>query len=849
VDDDPKRLTPEPPEPDPPGDRVAADGPVAVVQAYLRSAWAFLRSARVALWTRRVVIAAAVAVGLALIGIALMIRRVEEDLPSTTELRNYHPPQVTRVLARDGTLIGEVFVERRTLVPVEQIPNEMKLAVLAAEDASFYEHQGLNYLGMLRALAVNLRDGRSRQGGSTITQQVIKNMVLTSERTYERKFREVILARRIETEMSKDEILGLYLNHINFGHGRYGVEEASRFYFGKSIRDVTLGQATLLAGLPKGPSLYSPRNDRDRAIQRRAQVVDQMIAKGFCTEAQGDAAKAEPVVLAAEPETLAELAPEVMDQVRATLKQVAGDAAERGGYTVTTTIDPSLQLAARSAVRKNLDEYAKRHKLLAPLAPPPPKKDDAKTKKKKPAAANAAAGPAPFEGTPKIGPKVYNGVVIGADDLKGTLQLRVGTLEGVVDLREAARYNPKNLLPSQFAAVGQVLRVALVSTSPGPAKLHLELGPQGALVAIDVRTREVLAVVGSYEAVRGGLDRATRAQRQPGSTFKPFVYGYALQSRRMTPATLVETSPSAVPLYKIGNYDESGGQTPRRLRDALAQSVNVAAVWTLGQVGPTNVVAFAHAFGIESKLGADLSLALGSYEVTPWELTSAYASFAAGGVHEAPVLVSRIVGPGGVELELPARVPARRVMEEAEAYVLTSLLQEVVATGTGKAARALGRPVAGKTGTSNQAKDAWFAGYSPDVACVVWTGYDDASPLGASEAGARAALPAFVDFMRVAHARRPLADFAVPAGVVHVSIDPASGLRAYEGQTDAVDEIFLAGTEPSEVASPDAGTDAPPGEPGTEAPSADAPDAGEPAAAAPTAPPAPTIPIEGPPPF
>ncbi|AUX27972.1 penicillin-binding protein [Sorangium cellulosum] len=784
------------------------------------------RGARIATWAKRIGIALAALLVLAAASVVLVVRHYEADLPSTRELKDYRPPQVTRILARDGTRLGELFTERRTVVRIGEIPNQVKLATLAAEDAGFYEHAGLNYLGMLRALAVNLRSTQTRQGASTITQQVVKNVLLTPDRTYKRKAREIILARRIEQELTKDEILELYLNKIYFGHGRYGVEEASRYYFGKSVRDVTLAEAALLVAVVKGPSVYSPRANLERAVARRDFVLDQMHRKGFADEGQVELAKREPVVLAIETESLAELAPEVVSEAQRVLREVVGPAAQQGGYTITTTIDPALQAAARAAVRKNLDAYAKRHKLFGPLA-------------------RAKKEPPPFEGTP-AGHKVFRGVVTGADDARGTLAVRVGTLEGTVALRGAQRYNPNGLAPSKFADVDKVVRVSLIGPAPepvveaaatgqdededaaagearraapagspakpaAPVPLRLELGPEGALVAIDVRTREVVALVGGYEAVRGGLDRATFARRQPGSTFKAFVYGYGLHARTLTPSTILETNPQAVAGYKPQNHDESEGQSPARLREALAHSVNVAAVSAMSRVGPSNVVAFAGALGIQSKLGADLSLALGAYEVTPREMAAAYASIAAGGVYEQPVLITKIVGPGGAEIPLPPRPPARRVMEEPEAYVLTSLLTSVVQTGTAKQARSLGRPIAGKTGTTNQSKDAWFVGYSTDIACAVWTGYDDAAPLGKGEAGATAALPAFVDFMKQAHAKRPVADFPVPSGVVRVKIDPQTGLLAREGQEDAVEEVFVAGTEPAEeapVPEADAGAEA-----------------------------------------
>ncbi|MEP7119528.1 MAG: PBP1A family penicillin-binding protein [Byssovorax sp.] len=816
------------PPPPPAGARAAAKSEAAAIPA---QGVARPKRSRLATWARRIGIGILALLVAAAVGAALVIRHYEADLPSLRALKSYNPPQVTRVLARDGQLLGELFVERRTLVSIESIPPQMKLAALAAEDAGFYEHTGLNYLGLLRALAVNLRGGRLRQGGSTITQQVIKNVLLTQERTMDRKMREMILARQIEAELGKDEILELYLNHIYFGHGRYGVEEAARVYFGKSIRDVTLGEAAILAGIIKGPEVFSPRVNLPRAIERQHYVLAQMVQKGFATPEQAEKAKNDPIVLAPEIEVLSELGPEVVDEVKRVLRAAVGPEADRGGFTVTTTIDPAMEAAARAAVRRNADDYEKRHKLLAPLTIGRGKKDKE---------------PTPFEGTPS-GHRAFLGVVTGADDTKNLLEVRVGTITGTVDLSTATRYNPNNLPASKFAEIGKVVRVSLLSPppaepskagepskieaaltaaasaqpvdkklaeidpkakSPAQMKLHLELGPEGAMVAIDVRTREVLALVGSYEGTRGGLDRATNAHRQPGSTFKAFVYSYAIHARQMTAASIVETNPQALHGYKPDNYDEGEGKTPKRMRDALAESVNVAAVWSLEKVGASNVVAWTHALGVESKLGADLSLALGSYEVTPREMAGAYATLAAGGVYEQPILVKKIAGPNGAEVKLPDPTPSRRVMDEAEAYVITSLLTSVVQDGTGKRAKALGRPIAGKTGTSNQAKDAWFVGYSTDVACAVWTGFDDPTPLGAGEAGASAALPAFVDFMREAHKKRPAADFPVPAGVSRVAIDPETGLRAYPGQENAISEVFLAGTEPTETATPDAGAPA-----------------------------------------
>jgi penicillin-binding protein 1A len=765
-------------------------------------------------WPIALLVVVLLLLGGAALSFALVVRHFEAGLPSVTDLRgNYHPPQLTRVLARDGTLLAELFTERRTVVPIASLPPQVKLAVLAAEDAGFYEHEGLNYYGILRAFLVNLRAGRTRQGGSTITQQVVKNLLLDPERTYKRKIREALLARRIEQELTKDDILELYLNHIYFGHGRYGIEEAARDNFGKSAKDLSVAEAALLAGLVAGPEAYSPRKDVTKALMRRSYVLEQMHEKGFLNDAQFAAAKDEPVHLAPEVELNTELAPEAVEIARKTLRDLEKDRAARGGYTITTTIDARLQAAARKAVRDDLDAYDKRHAVNGPLKGPVVDSHSRVTR-------IASKGLVPFEGTPSFEThKVLVGEVTEADDAHGTFDVRVGTITGTVKLADEGRYNPTKLAPSAFAEVGAYVRVSLLAPVPvGVATFHtadgkgeavakvplrLELGPEGALVAIDVRSREILALVGSYEGTTGGLDRATQARRQPGSTFKPIVYSYAIHARRFTPASLIDVRPAAFEGgYRPANYEGWTASDPLRLREALANSVNVVAVRVLADVGPANVVEWGHALGIRSTMKPDLSLALGSYEVLPTELCGAYVTFAAGGEYQEPALITRIVGPDGKDVALDPPVPSRRVLDPAEAYVTTSLLTSVVDHGTGVAAKHLGRPLAGKTGTSNASKDAWFAGYSTDLAAVVWVGYDDGKSLGGAETGASAALPAWVTFMKAADEKRPASEFPRPPGVTTVVIDTHTGALPLPGDPDTMEEIFLEGTQPT---SPDLG--------------------------------------------
>jgi penicillin-binding protein 1A len=751
-------------------------------------------------WAVRIAIAGAILGLVGAIALWAVVHHYEAGLPQVSELEDYRPPQVTRVLARDGTVLAELFTERRTVVPIASLPPHVKLAILAAEDAGFYEHEGLNYLGILRAFVVNLRNRGTRQGGSTITQQVVKNLLLTSrERTLSRKIREALLARRLERDLSKDNILELYLNNIFFGRGRYGIEEAARDDFGVSAKDLTIAQAALIAGRIANPREYHPRTSLSAAMSRRAYVLAQMHEKGFLNDAQWASARDEPVTLAPLVESAGAIAPEAVELAKDELARLLPEKARLGGFTITTSLDPKLQAAARQGVRQALLAYDKRHGLQGPLK----LAGAIATKKSKGAPPRDTL--APFEGTPSFElHRVLVGTVESTDDAAGTFDVRLGTVVGSVRLADFERYNPDHLAPSAYAPAGARLRVSLLAPVPAPpakVPLRLELGPEGSLIAVDVRSREILALVGSYEGQAGALDRATQSRRQPGSTFKPIVYSYALRARRFTAASLLD--PTATGFeggYHPSNFEGWEGKTPLRLREALANSVNVAAVRVLADSGPENVVTWAHALGIDSTMKPDLSLALGSYEVRPIELLGAYATFAAGGVYEAPTLITRIVGPDGTPVPLPPRPAPRRVMEDAEAYLITNLLTSVIDHGTGARAKSLGRALAGKTGTSNGPKDTWFAGYSTDVAAAVWVGYDDGHVLGSAEQGAVTALPAWMTFMKTALEGQPRVDFPRPPGLVNVTVDARTGDLPYLDDPDVVDEIFLPGTEPTRTA-------------------------------------------------
>lgn len=739
-------------------------------------------------WTKRLLVAGVALAALGVLGLVVLFWYHGRELPDVATLRSYAPPQTTRVLDRDGELLGEIFSERRTVIPMSRIPRVMVLATLAAEDADFYQHEGVDYPGIVRALIRDLTSGRRAQGASTITQQVVKLLLLSPERTISRKIREQILARRLEQELSKDEILHLYLNHINFGHGRYGVQEAAQFYFGKDAEDLSLAEATLIAGIPQAPARLSPRSHPEAARRRQTYVLRQLEEKhdaywpDLPLEDIRAAREIEPT-LVPRTETPDEGA-EMLAVARRELRELVGDEAyARGGFTVHTTLDLDLQRATRAAVRRGLEAHDERQRHRGPLTAPRRAReldriDELRTG------------------------RTYDARITGADDERGVLLLDVGGHPARAAMSDVARFNPESLSASAFAALGAQVRVAVLElpTEDAPALVRLELGPQGAAIVIDPRHRDVLALVGSYEG-GSGFDRALQAVRQPGSTFKPFVYALGVRERRLTPATVMLDAPVVYDEWRPQNYETWQNEGPVRLRVALAQSINLVAVRAIEELGAESTAAFARELGIESELEPTLSLALGASGVRPIELVNAYATFAAGGRYEAPRFVTKVVGPDGREIPLPRRDPPRDVLDPAEAYVVTSLLESVTATGgTAERASRLGRATAGKTGTSNEARDAWFVGYTPSVVAGVWIGFDDRRSLGRRESGGRTALPIWIDVIRAAEGDRPTLAFPRPAGVVAASIDPASGLLANPEQNDAIEEVFLDGTAPTETA-------------------------------------------------
>ncbi len=651
-------------------------------------------------WRRWLLISVLVGTGLALLGVicvASILWYYGRQLPDFQSLSDYRPPQVSRMYDRQGRPVAEFFEERRTVVPFTEVPVILRQAFLAAEDADFYRHPGLDFPGMLRALWSNLLAGRVVQGGSTITQQVIKTMVLGPERSLERKVKEVLLALRLERNLSKDDILSLYLNQIYFGQGNYGIQEASRFFFAKDVSALNLAEAATLASLPKSPALYSPLRHPERARARRNWVLEQMVKNGFVEPDAARAAQAEPLQATGQSLDQDPPAPYYTEYCRRELEKLLGSQSLlRDGWRIELALDLDLQIAAQKALLDGLGEVDKRR---------------------------------------------------GAEEVK----------------------------------------------------------TQGALVAIDPASRYVLALVGGRDFRESSFIRAVQAHRQPGSAFKPVLYAAAVHTGSYTPATIMVDSPEVYHMairghsWKPQNFERDfQGEVP--LRVALAHSMNTVAVKLAADIGPATVVEMARCLGIDSEIQPTLSVALGASEVTPLELTNAYAVFASGGMWAEPVFMTRLVRPDGSELALKQGQPPRQALSPAEAFIMTWLLQAVVQEGTATRARALGRPLAGKTGTTNGHRDAWFVGFSAELVAGVWVGLDDHGRMGGSWAqGAGVALPIWMDFMKQALRDRPPQNFAPPREVVFVRVDPRTGLLASPGDGQARMEAFVSGTEPSKT--------------------------------------------------
>ncbi len=704
---------------------------------------------------------------LAMLGYWGLVFYFEHRLPEIFEPDDYiaRTSQVTRVMSADGDVLSEIGHERRTVVASKDIPKLVKLAVLAAEDADFYDHDGLDYFGMARAMYKNVRDQKISQGASTITQQVAKTFFLSAERTVSRKLKEVVLARRLEHELAKDDILYLYLNQIYWGHGRYGVGEAARFYFGKKLSSLTLSDAALLAGMIAAPERFSPFRDERRATERRAFVLDQMARHDFIDRKRADHAKRQPIRLNFRGDPRLGLGGYAMDMVQAWLRDEFGAArVERGGLRVYTTLDARMQSEGEDAMQRGLRAVDRKYDLARPI--------EHLSKRRIPAYVAKLQSGISDSGVRSGG--VVLGVVTGVNRKDKSYSVDLGLGDCRLPFRVVDRYRG-HLEPWELFIVGDVLRVSprLTLTVERMAMgarptLNLDQGPQGALVAVDPHSRHIKALVGGFDHKTHPFNRAKSARRQAGSTFKPIAMAAALESGIYEPLSLLRNVPES---YKMGggrywkprNFSNTYDGRRYTARMALAKSINVIAVKIMEKTGVQRVIDFARRVGVTSPIEKNLSIALGSTALAPLELANAYSTFASGGYVQKPVLITRVEDFDGTLL-YEAETRRKRGTTAKTAYRITEMMQAVVEHGTGKHVRHIGRKAAGKTGTTDNGIDTWFAGYTPGLVTTVWVGFDDRRPIHKATGGKLAA-PIWARFMTAAHEGLEVADFRPPSGL------------------------------------------------------------------------------------
>lgn len=750
----------------------------------------------------------------------------DRDLPDYTKLATYEPPVTTRVYAGDGRLMAEFAAEKRVFVPFRAIPRRVVAAFLAAEDKNFYEHKGIDPVGIVRAILTNVENlGSDRRmvGASTITQQVAKNMLLTNEVSFVRKIKEAILAIRIERTFSKDRILELYLNEIFLGFRSYGVAAAALNYFNKALDELTVAEAAYLAALPKAPNNYHPERNRDAAVARRNWVIGRMLEDGNITPDEAREAQAEPLTVRRRDETEVFTAEYFAEEVRREIVKLYGEEAlYEGGLSVRASVDPTLQRIATRALRDGLIAYDRRHGWRGPVA----RMENFDGWAKSLAAIPMPPGGEAWRLAVVLKDEEAASVDIGfADGSRGTIPL--SELRWAREWKEGERLGPAVRKASDVLHLGDVVLVEAVEKDEKgkelpPATFALRQIPavQGGLVALDPHTGRVRAMVGGFSPQMSVFNRATQAMRQPGSSFKPFVYLTALDNG-FTPASLVMDAPfeydpgHGQPVWRPENYShEFYGPTP--LRIGIEKSRNVMTVRLAQHVGMDKIKATAERLGIFDNLQPFLPMSLGAGETTVLRMSAAYGMLANGGKRIVPTFIDRIQDREGrtifrhddracgtcrdVAWSEGVAVPSvpdtrEQVADPRTAYQIVSMLEGVVQRGTAARLRALDRPLAGKTGTTNDSRDAWFMGFSPDLVVGTYIGFDQPRSLGARETGGSAAVPVFQEVMAEALKDEPKTPFRVPPGVRLVRVDPATGRLAEPGSR-AIWEAFLPGTEP-----------------------------------------------------
>ena len=812
-------------------------------------------------WTKRLLKLAVLGLVLVLAGGLGVYGWYSRDLPSVEELRTWRPAQVTKVSCRDGSICAEFYLQRRTWVDVTKLPQHVRDSFLAAEDADFYSHAGLDYVGILRSAIKNLKPGGMKSGASTISQQACRALLLTQERTLSRKIREWILTPRMEKALGKDQVLNLYVNTIYFGHNRYGIEEAALFYFGKHASALTLGEAAVLAGTVQLPHRINPVTNIVKAKRRQRYVLNQLASHGFVPQATINLELDKPIVLGPRPPL--QVGASYAEEVRKQLVARYGEKAVlEGGLRVQIAMEPVLQAAAEIAVRagleavdrrlgyrgpagqvdaerfknlrpfleKRLTEAGKRRPderfvadltLLKDLKPPEHEEGaDPLADPDEPVDAEDALATEDERLARAIGVKTLAdgvetvGYVTSLDDVKGLAQLDLIGATAQLDFntvkwarrRDGTKVSASPVKLSEVLKPGELVRVKLGAALPASQLISATLAQvpvvQGGLVAIDPKDRSVVALVGGYDFNTSAFNRATQARRQPGSSFKPFLYATAIESTKFTPVSIINDAPEAIrdpytgKMWKPQNYEKGGFEGPITLRMALTKSKNTVSVRLIEALGPEAVAAFANKAGIKSELPQNLTLALGTGEVSMLEIANAYTTLQTNGLLAEPVMLVRVADSSGKVLEERHAAPEQAI-NPAVAFITTSLMRSVVEEGTAVAVLELNRPAAGKTGTAQEFRDAWFSGYSADYVASAWVGFDDHEPIGPGETGGKAALPVWLGFMRAAHLGLPPREFPVPEGVKQVRIDPRTGKLA-GGSVPGRNEWFLEGTEPTE---------------------------------------------------
>ncbi len=731
---------------------------------------------------------------------------LSKGLPKISSLNDYHPSIITTVYSDDNQKIAEFYKERRIVVPLERIPEQLQHAFIAAEDSRFYKHHGVDFFSIARAFFKNLKAGTIVQGGSTITQQVTKSFLLTPERSYERKIKEAILACRIEKAFSKEDILYLYLNQIYLGHGAYGVQAASENYFGKSVDELNLAECAMLAGLPQAPSKYSPFHYPERARQRQIYVLMRMQAEGYLTQEQASEAMNTLLEIHPRRNWYLEQVPVYTEDIRRYVENKYGeDALYTQGLKIYAAVNVDMQKAARSEIQNGLKELDRRQGYRGPI------------KKLKPSEIEAFSQELEKELAlqPLTPGAQTKGVVIDVNDKEGKVTVRMGGQRGVIGIEhmrwartpdpEVAHYQDKLRRPSQALAVGDVILVEVKDQDSKTQTWSLKLDQvpevQAALVCIEAGTGLVKTMVGGRDFLQSQFNRAVQSRRQPGSVFKPVIYAAALD-KGYTPATVIIDSPIVFDdeehdfTWKPKNYGKKF-YGPTLLRDALAKSRNIVTIKILQDIGIDYVIDYARNLGVNSDLSHDLSIALGSSSVSLMEIVQAYSVFANQGWLVQPAFITKIEDRFGNILEEmdPVR---QKVIDSSTAYLMTSLLEGVVKFGTAQRVRALGRPVAGKTGTTNDLYDAWFVGYTPRFITGVWVGFDQQRSLGKGETGSRAASPIWLGYMQKILQKEPVRVFQVPEGVVFANIDAKTGKLPNAESKKTILECFKEETVPTE---------------------------------------------------